>query len=1078
MTLPSRAAEAQLHRFLTDAFTADELRRFLHIYLPEGKQLLAALPGDRASLDELTADVVRALSRRGHLDRQLFEALLHERPRRGREIHAIAAAFGLPGLEDPTRRRPQPGHRPAIFLLCAADGLDAAKSLLPHLEDHPRISLDVHIISPPEWPQIAPRPGGQAPLCAALVTAGLIDAPELRGVIDRHRRGELRVQPVLLQTTSWRTTYLGRIPPIPESGVPVDQWPDPRDAWTEVALGLHRALHSAVAQPPAASESPLGQPLGAPTQEILAKKAQASPSREIAVAPPQRRSGRSEPAAPRDHEHLSFEADHADHADHVDLEDPAAPAEDRAAARALDLSADRPAPPPTPQARPAPPLGIDKIFRTTGAPDINFVAPDQLPELSARLRFMGEGLVVDGPSGIGKTTAVRHALSERLGAAYPASVTWLSSKSDADLQALSELLARGHSALRGLVIIDDFHRLPRPQQAQVADLMKLVADDDIDAKLVIIGINPVGLSLVQDFPDLAGRFVVITMTKQPDAKIDALIRRGEEAGNLTFERRGAFVQAARGSFFTAQLLCLEAALLDGVLERPEQPRVVVRGPDGVVLDRVHARLKFKYHDALRSFASHDQRPPPRGATLCLLWLLSASAESSVALVTARSRYPDLALAFDWLLGGALTKLFAESARLRELLFYNPDAGVLSAEDPQLDFFLQHLSWPALARDSGHTDLDWHPERGPSPREPAPAPARRPTGAEPVTTAPEEPATDPLGERPRARILHLSDLHFGDPQQAVLWYSQLLSDLRGELRVDRLDAVVLSGDISERAAGGEFDAAAQFLSDLREDFGLSPADFIIVPGNHDQSWPHSKRAYKLHRRGEFPGASELTAGAFIDNGPVIEVPERAELNQRFEPFAEFFYRVRHEAYPLDPDYQATLHHFSRQRLLILGLNSSWRIDHHFRARADINAVALGRALRSIERERDYLDCLKIAVWHHPLREIPDTGFIERLAAAGFRFALHGHIHRPLTELYRYDMSTAGRRLDLLGAGTFGAPTHAWVPGFPLQYQLLELRGATLHVHTRRREEPSGAWRPDARWTHGPGAAPTAFYELDL
>ena len=128
-------------------------------------------------------------------------------------------------------------------------------------------------------------------------------------------------------------------------------------------------------------------------------------------------------------------------------------------------------------------------------------------------------------------------------------------------------------------------------------------------------------------------------------------------------------------------------------------------------------------------------------------------------------------------------------------------------------------------------------------------------------------------------------------------------------------------------------------------------------------------------------------------------------------------------------------------------------------------------------------LRIAVWHHPVSaegndRIRDTGFLERLAKSGFRLALHGHVHRARTDLFRYDMTAAGRRLDLLAAGTFGSRRGEWFPGIPAQYQLLEFDGGRVTVHTRRREEPNGAWKPDARWSTGPGADPLPRYTIDL
>ena len=74
----------------------------------------------------------------------------------------------------------------------------------------------------------------------------------------------------------------------------------------------------------------------------------------------------------------------------------------------------------------------------------------------------------------------------------------------------------------------------------------------------------------------------------------------------------------------------------------------------------------------------------------------------------------------------------------------------------------------------------------------------------------------------ARIVHLSDLHFGahDEQlvEAVEW------------QVDQLkpDLVVISGDFTQRARTEQFRQACEFLEGLRE----RGHDVLGVPGNHD------------------------------------------------------------------------------------------------------------------------------------------------------------------------------------------------------------------------------------------------------
>jgi len=69
------------------------------------------------------------------------------------------------------------------------------------------------------------------------------------------------------------------------------------------------------------------------------------------------------------------------------------------------------------------------------------------------------------------------------------------------------------------------------------------------------------------------------------------------------------------------------------------------------------------------------------------------------------------------------------------------------------------------------------------------------------------------------IIHLSDLHFGRVNQA------LLAPLQQCVAALQPDVLVVSGDLTQRAKTVEFQAARAFLDTL-------PGPQIVVPGNHD------------------------------------------------------------------------------------------------------------------------------------------------------------------------------------------------------------------------------------------------------
>lgn len=350
------------------------------------------------------------------------------------------------------------------------------------------------------------------------------------------------------------------------------------------------------------------------------------------------------------------------------------------------------------------------------------------------------------------------------------------------------------------------------------------------------------------------------------------------------------------------------------------------------------------------------------------------------------------------------------------------------------------------------------------------------------------ACRPAAGRVGGAILHLSDLHFGTPGDARNWHSQIAQDLTRELGCTRLDGLICSGDLGTLSTDAEYAAAAAFLTRFGGEFGLTAERIVLVPGNHDLNWDLSQTAYDPGAPAAYAAAPDVDQRRWISDGGTCQVRDETRYRRRFDPFSLHGHQpVKGTPYPDAYPDQFVFHHWPDLGVLVLGLNSAWEIDHHHRDRAGIHPEAISQALDTLRARPDWADCLKIAVWHHPLHgheasRITDHGFVERLAQAGFRLGLHGHIHRAETGQYRYDQSPGGRGLAILAAGTFGAPTKDWVPGYPLQYQLLHLTrtgtGRRITVETRRREEPSGAWKPDARWLQGPGQDPLPRYWIDL
>jgi 3',5'-cyclic AMP phosphodiesterase CpdA len=723
------------------------------------------------------------------------------------------------------------------------------------------------------------------------------------------------------------------------------------------------------------------------------------------------------------------------------------------------------------------PLRIDEIFQLNGAPSLTFIEPPKFDELKYHLGTMGAGLIVEGPSRVGKSTAVKKAMEALQ--IPESSQLWWDGRTPPSLEVLQEKLQALQKATENSwLFVDDFHSITDEKVRQaLAFGIKGLADQGprSHGKVILIGINPLAGSLVQAMPDLAGRFRIHRLDIDRDlkrsTKIAELVIRGEQAANLRFKRRDEFVIAADGSFYLAQFLCNKAAIASGVMQRPATIVEISRGPADAI-SAIQEELAAQFRAPLLEFAAFDVAPPPRGAGLTLLWLLSRSSEGFFAVKDARLRFPMLRDAFDWFLESNLSRCFQEHSSLRDLLYYNRAMATLTMEDPQLKFFLRELDWETFAEASGHGRVAFHPEDGPI------WPRHHVLHAEPGEFAITGGDAKFVVSKPRKALLHLSDLHFSNTDQVDISYAQLSADLRQQ-GIDQLDALVVSGDlVNGPAPSRKHDAARYFLEKVMLGFSLSPSQLTLVPGNHDVSHEKSKTSYSLHRRAEFPGT--LVPGTYFAEGDnVVDVRDEDTYRLRFQAFADLYKQLKGEEYPLDYADQATIDEPPNTDLLILGLNSAWEIDHYYPSRASIHIQSLSRALDKLKAKP--AEQLRIAVFHHPVHggedsRIRDAAFLQQLAVHGFRLVLHGHVHKAGVEQFRYEFGEDGRKLDIVAAGTFGARPEEWAKGYPLQYNLLLIDSEQITVETRAREEINGAWHPDARWQQGPGKDPLPRYVI--
>jgi hypothetical protein len=347
-------------------------------------------------------------------------------------------------------------------------------------------------------------------------------------------------------------------------------------------------------------------------------------------------------------------------------------------------------------------LKLEEVFKVGGLPTVTFVQPVEYPTLLVALRTPGRGVVVEGPSGIGKTTSVWRALQD-LG--QQENVLSLSARRHGDLEVIRELPAM---KAVGTVMIDDFHKLDDDTKRSIADYMKVLADEEKkDSKIIILGINQAGQSLIKFAYDLANRLEIIRFEANPKDKVESLLGRGEDALKISLNVKEDIARSANGSFYIAQMLAHQTCLDSGILEEQEK-EYATRVSFELVRGKVFDRLSRTFMERTRKFAQGTRlRREGRAPYLHLLYWLAASDEWTLSVDKAIRTNPELRGSVIQIVEkGYLQELIESDSDIAAVLHYDPISRLLTVEDPQYIYFLRNISWQKFATDLGFITLDF------------------------------------------------------------------------------------------------------------------------------------------------------------------------------------------------------------------------------------------------------------------------------------------------------------------------------------------------------------------------------------
>lgn len=340
---------------------------------------------------------------------------------------------------------------------------------------------------------------------------------------------------------------------------------------------------------------------------------------------------------------------------------------------------------------------LEEVFRLSGVPTLTFVEPVRYDAIRVAVRTPGRCVVLEGPSGIGKTTIMTRVIAQ-LG--KDANVILLSARRPSDLDFIAALPEMEEI---GTVVVDDFHRLNDELKARLSDYMKILADTGNEkSQLILIGINKAGDQLIRFAHDLGLRIDIFKVESNPVEKIEELITKGEGALNVIIRDKRNIALKAQGSFHIAQVLCHSLCIEAGVTETQATTVAIDHSVD-VVIERVMADLTRQFMTPAVEFAQGTKiRREGRAPYLHILKWLSEGDDWSLDLQEAIRAHPEHKASISQVIdkGYLETLLREKSGVLGSHFHYEATMRVLSVEDPKLIFFLRNLIWRKFSKNVG------------------------------------------------------------------------------------------------------------------------------------------------------------------------------------------------------------------------------------------------------------------------------------------------------------------------------------------------------------------------------------------
>ncbi len=341
---------------------------------------------------------------------------------------------------------------------------------------------------------------------------------------------------------------------------------------------------------------------------------------------------------------------------------------------------------------------LEKVFVTEGIPQFTFVKPPNFNEILLDIRRKGKPVIIEGQSGTGKTTTAKRIINQL---SSDIDIKYLTARQTYDLEKIIELAQKKSP---GHYIIDDFHRLSNELQEDLANIAKTAAEtqDEKLPKLIIIGINQVGASLINMVHDIAKRCGIHRIEPGSEEIIIDLINTGAEKLNVQFEDPSRIYNESRGDYWLTQTLCQTICTKNDVLEFQNEVKLLDFDLNEIRQSMVK-KLSHTYNEPVKEFSRGRRFRPSNDPYFKLLRLISSQSSSIVDLNELANANDALKASINGIKERRLNILLESKPICSRYFYYNSENKNFAIEDPALFYYMKHVDWEEIRKECGFRD---------------------------------------------------------------------------------------------------------------------------------------------------------------------------------------------------------------------------------------------------------------------------------------------------------------------------------------------------------------------------------------